>query len=376
MSPNQLLFTKVRDHILADLATLDVKSGQRYFTEAQLSSRYQVSRNTIRRAMGELEHRGYLQRQRGRGSIILQIPGQSGTPATPRSPRQQTLANRPSASTGHRRLITMLPQWDDTTEGFYAAHVIHAMTATEDLRRYALEIRHANDPLDFAEPTELTFLAIDPRGSTVHRLSALASAGSRIVVATPSHPMNFALNLHDDIRPAVNQAVRLMAEAQHRSVGIILHDLEHNDFRQAINGYLDACGELGLSIHPKGIVRCFTGKPEPGPDEFPLDDVRAWISTHASGVHRLADAARKHKLNASQDLSIIGMDDPNDHYIGVLGREISVIRSDPLAMARTVGNCINRWDDALRGQTIAIPMQYLDRQSVASPRHTSQTRMY
>jgi hypothetical protein len=71
------------------------------------------------------------------------------------------------------------------------------------------------------------------------------------------------------------------------------------------------------------------------------------------------------------------MDDPNDHYIGVLGQEISVIRSDPAAMAKTLGSCLNRWDDALRGQSIAIPMQYLDRQSIATPQNqTTQTRAY
>jgi len=361
MSPNQLLSTQVRDHILADLATLQAKSGHRYFTEAQLSAKYQVSRNTIRRAMGELESRGFLQRQRGRGSIILQIPGQSSAPTIHRS-------IAPTSSTDKRRLITILPEWDDSTEGFYAAHVIHAMTSTEDLRPYALEIRHAHDPLDFANPSELTCLVIDPRGAMVHRLAALASAGARIVVATPSYPMPFAMNLCDDIRPAVNQAVHRFAQAGHRGVGIIVHDIEHNDYRLALHGYLDACRELGLSIHPRAIVRCFPGIKEPKPDEFPVGDVRAWVCTFNSGVHLLADAARAHQLSVPQDLSIIGMDDPNDHYIGVLGREISVIRSDPAALARTIASCLNRWDDGLRGQAIALPMRYLDRQSVAPPR--------
>jgi len=366
MSPNQLLSTQVRDHILADLAALDIRSGHRYFTEAQLSQRYQVSRNTIRRAMGELETRGYLQRQRGRGSIILQIPGQYANPPAPKR-RQKVPAGPVSASLGLRRLITLLPQWDDSTEGFYAAHVIHAMTSTEDLRQFTLEIRHANDPLNFADPSELTCFAIDPRGATVHRLADLASAGARIVVATPSQTMPFALNLYDDICPSINQAVRMIAQEGHRNVGIIVHDLEHNDYRMALHGYLDACRELGLSIHPKAIVRCFQGMKEPGTADLPLDDIRAWISTFRSGVHLLADAAREHQLSVPQDLSIIGMDDPNDHYIGVLGREISVIRSDPAALARTLASCLQRWDDDLRGQSIAIPMQFLDRRSAAQP---------
>lgn len=238
------------------------------------------------------------------------------------------------------------------------------MTGTEDLRSYTLEIRHANDALNIAEPSELTCLAIDPRGSTVHRLADLALAGAKIVVATPSHPMPFALNLYDDIRPALNQAVRMLAQAGHRNIGLIVHDLEHNDYRLALHGYLDGCREMKLSIHPKAIVRCFHGGNEPGPDEFPLNDVRAWISTFRSGVHLLADAARGHQLSVPKDLSIIGMDDPNDHYIGVLGREISVIRSDPAALTRVLASCLDRWDDDLRGQSIAIAMQFLDRQSI------------
>jgi len=365
ISPNQLLSTQVRDRIMADLASLGVQSGHRYFTEAQLSQRYQVSRNTIRRAMGELERRGYLQRQRGRGSIILQIPGQA-TPPPAKQPASKPVSSSDVAS-GQRRLITILPVWDDSIEGFYAAHVIHAMTAAEGLRPYAIEIRHPSDPLEFADPAELTCFAIDPRGQTPHRLAALASAGARIVVATPSSFMPFALNIYDDARNALSRAVRIMAQAGHDKIGIILHDLDHNDYRMALHGYMDAHQELNLPIHPRAVVRYYNTLDQAPPTDLAVDEIRAWISTFAAGVHLLAKASKEHNLSISKELSIICLDDPADHYLGVLGREISVIRSDPTEMARMLGTCLLRWDDTLRGQSIALPMQYLDRHSVALP---------
>lgn len=361
ISPSQLLSTRVRDHILADLASLGASSGQRYFTEAQLSERYQVSRNTVRRAMGELEKRGYLQRQRGRGSIILQLPGKQGDPA----PLSHTA--RAAVKSNQHRLITILPEWDDSTEGFYAARIIHAMTAIEELRPYAIEIRHPNDPLDFEEPAGLTCLAIDPRKALPHRLAALAAAGARIVIVTPSSFMPFALNLYDDVRHAVAQAVRIMAGAGHQKIGIILHDLAHNDYRMALHGYLDAHDELNLAIQPGAIERCFETLEESSLREFPVDQIRAWICTYAAGAYHLAMLARKQNLRIPDDVSIICLDDPADHYLGVVGQELSVVRSDPEATARMLGGCLNRWDDGLRGQSIALPMQYFDRRSVVSP---------
>ena len=42
-------------------------------SEAELSAKYSVSRNTVRQAMKELENEGYLYRARGKGTFIRNI---------------------------------------------------------------------------------------------------------------------------------------------------------------------------------------------------------------------------------------------------------------------------------------------------------------
>jgi GntR family phosphonate transport system transcriptional regulator len=66
------LWRQIQHAIEAEIATGAQKPGARLPTEAELSARFGVNRHTVRRAMEELESRGLVRIEQGRGSFVAE----------------------------------------------------------------------------------------------------------------------------------------------------------------------------------------------------------------------------------------------------------------------------------------------------------------
>jgi GntR family phosphonate transport system transcriptional regulator len=66
------LWRQIQQAIEADIATGRYKPGARLPTEAELAARFAVNRHTIRRAMEEVEGRGLIRIEQGRGSFVAE----------------------------------------------------------------------------------------------------------------------------------------------------------------------------------------------------------------------------------------------------------------------------------------------------------------
>jgi GntR family phosphonate transport system transcriptional regulator len=66
------LWRQIQHAIEAEIAGGQHKPGARLPTEAELSSRFAVNRHTVRRAMEELEGRGLVRIEQGRGSFVAE----------------------------------------------------------------------------------------------------------------------------------------------------------------------------------------------------------------------------------------------------------------------------------------------------------------
>ena len=64
------LYRRIEEDLLAQIADGLLRPGQAIPTERELCECYGVSRITVRRAIGELETRGYVQRYQGRGTFV------------------------------------------------------------------------------------------------------------------------------------------------------------------------------------------------------------------------------------------------------------------------------------------------------------------
>lgn len=67
---NQPLYHKVKEGLIAIIGQESLKPGDPLPTEAELEAMFNVSRTTIRTAINELQHEGYLVKQQGRGTFV------------------------------------------------------------------------------------------------------------------------------------------------------------------------------------------------------------------------------------------------------------------------------------------------------------------
>lgn len=76
-----MVINKIKEWI----QTGKVKPGDKIYSENELSKMFQVSRHTIRQAIGELVHEGLLYREQGAGTFIAEQP----EPLSPSFPNQR-----------------------------------------------------------------------------------------------------------------------------------------------------------------------------------------------------------------------------------------------------------------------------------------------
>jgi len=105
-------YLKVKEHIMARIASGEFGPGSRVPSENELVSRFGLSRMTVNRALRELAADGWLKRRPGVGSFVRQPPA-----------RGSLLAPRDIARRGHQhgsRVIARetLAAADDVAEGF------------------------------------------------------------------------------------------------------------------------------------------------------------------------------------------------------------------------------------------------------------------
>ena len=67
---NEPLYMRIKDDLKTDIKKGKYKKGDKIPTEPELSSAYDVSRITVRRAIEELSSEGYLVKKQGRGTFV------------------------------------------------------------------------------------------------------------------------------------------------------------------------------------------------------------------------------------------------------------------------------------------------------------------
>ena len=79
------LYAKVHNKIVTDLLSASLSIGEYYATERELAEKFQVSRNTVRKAMGDLEKEDICSENAALGAIVCEkgsIHNQSKSPIT------------------------------------------------------------------------------------------------------------------------------------------------------------------------------------------------------------------------------------------------------------------------------------------------------
>ena len=346
----------VRDQIIADMLSANLQPGDNYATEDDLTQRFGVSRNTIRKAMAELESAGFLIRRQRVGAIATQkaCTGRISVPSS------QNISSTPTQAF---KVILVLPQWEAKTGNYFSNIVLRELSNSQNgQKRIIVEIRLFDDPLDDLNEDIQAILIVDPIQQMIPSLAHWSQKGVQIITIEPQSKLYMAVNIKCDIYQAAYDSVKLLYKQGHRHIGLVNHDISHNTFQQWLLGYLAAHQDLNLSVLPHAILQVKNGqqnKPEK------LDDISAWMCSYGGGVDIIAQACHKQGLKIPDDVAIIGADDPGDIIVSSMGCKLTVTRPDYLSLSQTIRQILDEKITAAPGTIIDSPMKWIYRESTA-----------
>lgn len=73
---NKPKYQKLRDYIIETIESEKVAVGEKIYSESYLSEIFEISRSTVRQAIGELVNEGWLYRVQGKGTFVNRHPGE------------------------------------------------------------------------------------------------------------------------------------------------------------------------------------------------------------------------------------------------------------------------------------------------------------
>lgn len=342
------LFEAARDQIVMDILSSHYKLGDFYATERDLCKRLKVGRNTIRKAITQLENAGMI-RRRQRVGIIIAEKACSNVPVVAPKPEPP----------GGSRVAFILPHWDNSAGNFLSTTVLGELRNGDDSQqRFAVEMRLWNDPLDDLDPETSALIVVDPMQSIIPMLAELKAKGIKIIAVEPKMALFLAANIQYNVRKAAYDAVVQLFNQGHRSIGLVNNGIVHYTFQEWMSGFIDAHNDLGLSVAPNAIaISLYDERVEQA------KGVTAWICTHDKATDRVAATCARLGKKVPEDVAIIGSDDPGKSIPPGMGCLLTVVRPDYHALSRIIRQVLCGEVTVQPGETIHCPMTWVYRDS-------------
>ena len=245
--PPRKASSSLRDQIIAYLRARTPAVGSPFYTEAQLMAMTGLSRNAVRKALGDLQTQGWLDRSAGRGSFIgprvesLPPIGNESITAQPSARRVVRLAVLAFGMAGP------MPDWYSrgVLEGI-DAEAIDEGIAIELLSDRSNEVTLFSRRLQQSRPDVLAVLP-----ATIKHALAVAEAqrlgipclvtGTRLIdLGVPT--------VYEDSRQAAAAAVAYLVARGHRRIGLLSRPDTAGYVFQRREGYVQGLRDAGLPI--------------------------------------------------------------------------------------------------------------------------------
>ncbi|WP_139991639.1 GntR family transcriptional regulator [Paenibacillus paridis] len=302
-------YMQLKQQILSWIVTAQFKPHEKLPSENEIGKQFEMSRQTVRQALGDLEQEGWLYRAQGKGTFV----SDQSAPERRNSPQGITIGMITTHISDY--IFPTIVRGVESSLRAVGARLLLASTDNEkDKEKDSLESM-LREPLTglIIEPTKSAegnpnfnyFLALDalkiPYVMLNERYSDVDAPCLRV----------------DDELGGYRAAEHLIAQGHTRIAGFFKTD----DFQgvHRMRGFLRAHREQGLTVPPDFLLRYTTEEKQ----EKPVQALFAMLQREAEQrptaiicyndelAVRMLDIVRQIGLAVPEDLSIIGFDDAN-----------------------------------------------------------------
>ena len=304
------------------------KDDEKLPSEAKLMEEFNTSRITVTRALKELEHRGIIYRQKGKGSFV--------------NPRKK--------SPGDSKILSLLlPHKIDFFSGGQQ-YTHHIFRCCRD-QGYLCSVHYSEQSsrrekqiLDEISQHQVAGAIIYPiNNRNVDTLSRMSIDGFPMVLLDRNlQELNLPVVQSDNFRGA-REAVQFLVEKAHRKIGFV-GAMDSDAVSQRYQGYCRALTGNRIPLDPELVVTSFSSEREEEQSVLTERDARhtlkkllkqkvtAIFCVNDLIAFRLLNAARDLNIEVPQDLSLVGFD--NLKYLSDTRWQLTTVAQDFESLAR------------------------------------------
>lgn len=286
----------------------DLKPGDKLDSENDLSERFEVSRQTVRHALGILAKDGLIESRQGSGSFVTGLPAEKELPAEQ--------PEKPS------RNIVIVSTY---VNGYIFPRLIQGMEKILEKSGWTIQIMFTYNHLEtekrileklLKEP-DLAGLLIEPTMSglpnpNVKYYARLKEMGIPILFFHSYYPELDIPHVSLDDKGCGKMATEYLLSKGHTMIGGIFK-LDDGQGIRRYQGYLEALGEAGLLLREKNVIWIDTEDQRNMElcSEKILRRVRsctACVCYNDEVAHDLTEICRQAGIRIPEDLSIVSID--------------------------------------------------------------------
>ena len=277
-----------------------LRSGDKFYSENELSAMFGISRQTVRQAVGILEREHIVERRRGSGTYISQAPA-----------KQRPVTNNIGVITTYMDdyIFTSIIRGIETvlTEQGYTMQIAFTHNRVESETRALRTMLDKGVDGIIVEPTKSGL-----PNPNLHLYEEIRKKELPIVFFNAFYPgLSFPHVAMDD-RIAGKLATNCLISAGHRRIGGIFQ-LDDIQGHLRYSGYVQALLEAGLELRDESIIWYATEDKSDISTDFPrflnrLRDCTGLVCYNDQIAFLVMEQLKRHGVLVPEQLSVVGID--------------------------------------------------------------------
>ena len=297
-------YQQLKEHIIATIKEEQLKPGEKIWSENELANKFQMSRHTVRQAIGELVNEGWLYRIHGKGTFVDRRPD-----------REVRQARTIGVMTTYLNdyIFPSIIRGIDSVLSPKGYNIILASTYNKhEKERLCLE-KFLNTELD-GLIVETTKSALPNPNLDLYRQLSHSRKIPIIFIHGFYKALDYSYVVEDDVEAGYLATNHLLDLGHTRIGGIFKSDDIQGHYR--FEGFSKACSLKGLEDCSSRILWFDTEQAEEklgGCDNEQLDrlfeECSALVCYNDQVAMKVLDRARSKGINIPEDLSLVSFDD-------------------------------------------------------------------